>query len=90
MIVNSLIAFGLMPFYGWIAAPIATTVSAWAMIILLFAGSKKFGASGQLSKISKSKFVLIIISSFAMGLFLWIADYLLKKKWSLLLKKFLR
>ena len=87
MIVNSLIAFGLMPFYGWIAAPIATTVSAWAMIILLFAGSKKFGASGQLSKISRSKFVLIIISSFAMGLFLWIADYLLKKEVVSLIEK---
>ena len=80
MIVNSLIAFGLMPFYGWIAAPIATTVSAWAMIILLFAGTKNLELAANYLKISRSKFVLIIISSFAMGLFLWIADYLLKKE----------
>ena len=87
MIVNSLIAFGLMPFYGWIAAPIATTVSAWAMIALLFAGTKKLGASSQLSKISRSKFVLIIMSSFAMGLFLWVANYLLKKEIVSLIEK---
>ena len=87
MIVNSLIAFGLMPVYGWIAAPIATTVSAWAMIILLFTGTKKFGTSGQLSMLSKSKFVLIILSSFVMGLFLWVANFLLKEEVFSLLEK---
>ena len=87
MIVNSLIAFGLMPIYGWIAAPIATTVSAWAMIILLFTGTKKFGTSGQLSMLSKSKFVLIILSSFVMGLFLWVANFLLKEEVFSLLEK---
>ena len=71
MIVNSIIAIGLMPFYGWIAAPIATTISAWAMIILLVLGTKNIGAIGQLTKLSKSKFLLIILSSFIMGLFLW-------------------
>ena len=87
MIVNSLIAFGLMPIYGWIAAPIATTVSAWAMIILLFTGTKKFGTNGQLSMLSKSKFVLIILSSFVMGLFLWVANFLLKEEIFSLLEK---
>ena len=57
------------------------------MIILLFVGAKKFGTSSQLSKISRSKFVLIIISSFAMGLFLWVTDYLLKKEIVSLIEK---
>jgi putative peptidoglycan lipid II flippase len=87
MLVNSLIAFGLMPFYGWISAPIATTVSAWAMILLLFAGTKKIGISGKLSKTSKSKFLRITISSFAMGLFLWAADYIFKKEIFSLIEK---
>jgi putative peptidoglycan lipid II flippase len=87
MLVNSLIAFGLMPFYGWIAAPIATTISAWAMILLLFAGTKKLGVSGKLSKTSKTKFLRITISSFAMGLFLWFADYVVKKEIFSLIEK---
>ncbi|MFL2795858.1 MAG: murein biosynthesis integral membrane protein MurJ [Paracoccaceae bacterium] len=87
MIVNSLIAFGLMPFYGWIAAPVATSVSAWAMILLLFSGTKKIGASGQLSKNSKSKFIRITISSFVMGLFLWTANYVVKNEVFSLIEK---
>ena len=87
MVVNSLIAFGLMPFYGWIAAPIATTFSAWAMILLLFAGTKKIGVSSKLSKTSNSKFLRITISSFAMGLFLWTADYLVRKEIFSLIEK---
>ncbi len=87
MFVNLLVAFSLMPYYGWIAAPIATTVSSWSMILLLFAGTKKFGTSSQLSKVSKSKLMLVILSSVIMGLFLWIADYLLKGEISSLIEK---
>ena len=87
MIVNSIIAIGLMPFYGWIAAPIATTISAWAMIILLVLGTKNIGAIGQLTKLSKSKFLLIILSSFIMGLFLWGANFLLKNEVSSILER---
>tara|TARA_A100001037_G_C14978979_1_gene557176 strand:- start:78 stop:944 length:867 start_codon:yes stop_codon:yes gene_type:complete len=87
MIVNSIIAIGLMPFYGWIAAPVATTISAWAMIILLVLGTKNIGAIGQLTKLSKSKFLLIILSSFIMGLFLWGANFLLKNDVSSILER---
>ena len=57
------------------------------MILLLFAGTKKFGTSSQLSKVSKSKLMLVILSSIIMGLFLWIADYLLKGEISSLIEK---
>ena len=87
MIINSIIAIGLMPFYGWIAAPIATTISAWAMIILLVLGTKNIRAIGQLTKLSKSKFLLIILSSFIMGLFLWGANFLLKNDVSSILER---
>ena len=87
MIINSVIAFGFMPLYGWIAAPIATTVSAWAMILLLVIGTKKYSTSSKLSKLSKSKFVLITFASLFMGLFLWVANYLLSKEIFSLIEK---
>jgi putative peptidoglycan lipid II flippase len=87
MIINSVIAFGLMPFYGWVAAPIATTVSAWVMISLLVMGTKKYRTSSKLSKLSKSKFALITLSSLFMGLFLWSADYMLRKEIFSLIEK---
>jgi hypothetical protein len=55
--------------------------------MLLFTGAKKFGTSGQLSKISKSKFVLILLSSFILGLFLWVANFLLEDEVSSLIEK---
>ena len=59
MIVNSIIAIGLMPFYGWIAAPIATTISAWAMIILLVLGTKILGRLANLLNFQNQNFCLL-------------------------------
>ena len=41
MVLNAVIAIGLAPVIGYLAAPLATTLSAWAMLGLLFRGARR-------------------------------------------------
>ncbi|MEM1362559.1 MAG: murein biosynthesis integral membrane protein MurJ [Pseudomonadota bacterium] len=45
--INAVVAIGLAPLIGWIAAALATTLAGWAMVILLFWGARNMGASAQ-------------------------------------------
>lgn len=47
MVVNAVVAIGLAPLIGWIAAALATTLAGWAMVVLLFWGARKMGPSAQ-------------------------------------------
>ena len=74
MLVNGVLAVGLMPHFGWISAAIAMSVSSWVMVILLKYGARKFGATAQFGTQTKTRFLRIAIASLVMGTILWIGD----------------
>ncbi len=74
MMINGLLAVGLMPYFGWISAAVATSVSSWVMVILLSYGARKFGDIAQFDSQTKIRFKKIIIMSLGMGTILWISD----------------
>ncbi|MCV6596248.1 MAG: murein biosynthesis integral membrane protein MurJ [Mangrovicoccus sp.] len=47
MVVNAALAIGLAPLIGWPAAAIGTTLAGWALVALLYFGSRKMGEHAQ-------------------------------------------
>lgn len=74
MVVNAVIAVGLMNWLGFIAAAIGTTVAGWAMLALLWRGSRKMGKAAQLEPSTGPRVARILIASLLMGLVLWLLD----------------
>ena len=74
MIVNGVLAVGLMPYLGWISAPVATSVSSWVMVILLRYGARQFGDIAQFDPQATKRFTSIVVASLGMGTILWIGD----------------
>ena len=71
MIVNAALAVGLMPIVGWVAPAIATTVSAWLLVVLLMLGTRRFGAVAQFDARFKARLPRITIAALGMGALLW-------------------
>ena len=69
--VNAALAVGLMPFIGWVAAAIATSLSAWAMVGLLFWGVRGFDDILKPDAALKHRLLRMCIA----GLFLGVALY---------------
>ena len=69
MIVNAVVAIGLAPLIGFLAAALGTTLSAWLMVWLLHRGSRAFGAAGTFDERFKSKVAPLVLSTLAMGVF---------------------
>jgi len=68
MVVNAVLAIGLAPFIGFVAAAIGTTLSAWVMLGLLMRGAARFGPEGQTDDTLKSVLGPIIAASLVMGI----------------------
>lgn len=77
MVLNAALAIGLSPFIGFIAAAIGTTLTGWAMVVLLWIGSRDMGEASQLDERFKSRLALICVASIGMGLILLIANLVL-------------
>lgn len=71
MVVNAGLAVGLAPVIGYIAAALATTLSAWAMVWQLWRGSRKMGDAAQFDPRMRQRLPRIIAASAAMGAVLW-------------------
>jgi putative peptidoglycan lipid II flippase len=67
MVVNAVIAIGLMPFIGFIAAALATTLAAWVMVWQLWRGSRAMGIESQLDAQMKRRLGRIILAALVMG-----------------------
>ncbi|HAR54652.1 MAG TPA: lipid II flippase MurJ, partial [Roseovarius nubinhibens] len=70
MVVNAVIAVGLAPVIGWFAAALATTVAAWAMLLLLVLGARKFGETTRFDARFRARAWRIALASALMGLVL--------------------
>jgi len=71
MVVNAVLAVGLMPFIGFIAAAIGTTVAGWVMVLQLWFGARPMGAAAQLDTRFLDRLWRIILAACVMGAVLW-------------------
>ncbi|MBL6676737.1 MAG: murein biosynthesis integral membrane protein MurJ, partial [Rhodobacteraceae bacterium] len=69
--VNAALAVGLMPFIGWLAAAIATSLSAWAMVGLLFWGARGFDDILKQDATLKHRLLRMCIASLFLGVALY-------------------
>ncbi len=77
MILNLVLAVGLSPFIGFIAAALGTTMTGWAMIVLLWRGSRYMGEAATLDDRFKTRIWRIIMASGGMGVVLWVTQVIL-------------
>ncbi len=78
MVVNAVLAFGLYPWIGYLAAAIGTSVASWAMVLLLWYKSRDMGDAANLTQSVKSRSWRILLASFAMGAVLWFLGQLME------------
>ena len=71
MMVNAVLALALLPLIGWLAAAVATTVSAWVMVWQLWRGSRTMGDAARLDDRFIARVPRIVAASALMGLVLW-------------------
>lgn len=71
MVANAVIAVGLMPVIGFMAAALATSISAWIMVWQLWAGSRRMGDAARFDARFRSRLPRIALCSALMGLALW-------------------
>jgi putative peptidoglycan lipid II flippase len=77
MVVNAVLAVGLAPFIGYIAAAIATSVAGWAMVWQLWRGARGMGAAASMDSRFRTRVGRIVLASLAMGLCLAVGEWLL-------------
>jgi putative peptidoglycan lipid II flippase len=77
MVVNAVVAIGLAPVVGFIAAALGTTVAGWAMAWLLWRGASGMGEAARLDDRFRTRLPRILAASALMGVVLWLAAVLL-------------
>ncbi len=70
MVVNAVLAIALAPVIGFLAAAIGTTLASWAMVILLWRGSRSMGDAARFDARFIQRIGRIGLASLAMGLVL--------------------
>ena len=78
MILNAVIAFGLAPWIGYVAAAVATTVAGWAMFFLLRHYAKDYGDAARFDVRFRRRVPRIIMASMLMGWVIWITFLILE------------
>jgi putative peptidoglycan lipid II flippase len=71
MVLNAGLAVGLAPLIGYVAAAWGTTLSSWAMVVLLWRGSRSMGDAARFDDRFLRRLPRIIATSFAMGGVIW-------------------
>ncbi len=71
MVVNAVIAIGLAPVIGYLAAAWGTTLSAWGMVLLLWRGSRGMGQEADLDVQFRNRIGRIVLASVGMGALLY-------------------
>ncbi len=71
MVVNAVLAVGLMPYIGFAAAAVATTLAAWIMLAQLIWGARGMGAAVRLDARCRARLPRIIAAALIMGAVLY-------------------
>jgi putative peptidoglycan lipid II flippase len=74
MLINAAAAVGLSYLLGFIAAALGTTLAGWAMVWMLWAGSRGMGEAVMLDDRARRRVPRIVIASLVMGAVLWAAN----------------
>jgi putative peptidoglycan lipid II flippase len=77
MVVNAVVALGLAPFIGFIAAALGTTVAGWVMLWQLWQGTKPMGDMAAADARLRRAAPRIAVASLLMGVILAVAARLL-------------
>ncbi|MBQ2260841.1 MAG: murein biosynthesis integral membrane protein MurJ [Loktanella sp.] len=77
LVLNAALAVGLSPFIGYIAAAYGTSLTAWAMVWLLWRGSRDMGDAANFDARFKSRLPRIIAAAAAMGAILAALTYVM-------------
>jgi putative peptidoglycan lipid II flippase len=67
MVVNLVIAVGLMPWLGFIAAALATTVAGWAMVLQLALGARAMDGAARFDARLRARLPRIVLAAALMG-----------------------
>ena len=73
MLINGATAIGLAPVLGWIAPALATTLAGWAMLGLLWWGTRDMGAAARFDQRLRKRLPRTVLASVLMGAVLWVA-----------------
>ena len=68
---NAGLAIGLSPVIGFIAAAVGTSLTGWAMVLLLTRGARNMGDAAKFDARFKTRLVRIILAAVAMGAILF-------------------
>jgi len=71
MVLNAGIAVGLMPYIGFAAAALATTLAGWIMVAQLWFGTRAMGDEARFDTRARSRIPRQIIAALFMGAVLW-------------------
>jgi len=77
LVVNVVLAVGLAPVVGYLAAAIGTTLAGWAMLALLWRGSRNMGEEARLDARFRARILRILATSAVMGLVLYALAYVM-------------
>ena len=77
MLANAAIAIGLLPFIGFAAAALATTVSGWFMLLQLWLGTRSMGPAARADDRLRRRLWRLALASAVMGGVLWAAQVVL-------------
>jgi len=75
--VNAGVAVGLAPVFGYLMSAFGTTLAGWAMVALLWRGSRRMGAAAEVDRRFMRRLGRIVLASVLMGVVLWAAARLL-------------
>ena len=82
MIINAVIAIGLAPTIGYLAAAVGTTTAGWAMVFLLWRGSRAMGDTAQFDSRFIRRSARIALASLGMGAVLLVVGEILAPAFS--------
>ncbi len=77
MVINAVIAIGLAMWLGYLAAALATVVSAWANLWLLWRGTRRMDGAAKIDPQLRRVAPRIFCASIAMGILVWTASQLM-------------
>ena len=83
MIINLVLAVGLSYFIGFIAAAVGTTLTSWAMVIMLARGARTMGDAAKFDTRFHKRIWRIIGASLAMGVILLLTGMIISPLFSI-------
>ncbi len=73
MVLNAVLAIGLSPVIGFAAAAVGTTLTGWAMVVMLVFGTRTMDGAARLDARLKRRLWRIVLAAVGMGVILFFA-----------------